>query len=486
MIKKAILISLFSLLVTGVQAAGNLTARLDSVIADSMLDNARIGVSIFDISTDSIIYKVNSDKLFMPASNLKLFTSAAALELLGPSYRFETYFDMLGRFGSDSTLTGNLVITGGGDPLISGRFRDHMTEIFECWADSLRAKGINKISGDIIVNGSFFDPPELGPGWSWDDLSYWYACPVSALAFNDNCVDINFLPGKKIGRPAFIEIEPESDYISITNNTRTSKAGSEFSIDYYRSPGTNKVEFFGNMAIDDTNGRKDYVSVNNPGLYCAIIFKNVLSSRNIKVIGQVRDLPDYMKMPGYLKSEFPLFTWYSDSLPVVIKVINKNSQNLFAEMTLKTLGALFRHDGSFKGGCAVADSFFRTIGITAKDLAMYDGSGLSYTNQVKPDAIVKLLRYMYHSKNYELYYNSLGNPAEDRSMRNRLKDIPGRENVRAKGGYIMNVSTFSGYLTGPQNGHLYAFSIMVNNYTCTEDDVVSWQDRLLTILLKEF
>jgi serine-type D-Ala-D-Ala carboxypeptidase/endopeptidase (penicillin-binding protein 4) len=478
------LLSFAILLATQASPAESIIAKLNSVVTDTMLDNARIGIEIFDITADSAIYNVDNDKLLMPASNLKLFTTAAALEMLGPSYRFETKFRIRGYANLVGGLGGDLIITGGGDPLISGRFRDRMTEIFDFWADSLISRGIERINGDILVDTSFFSGPELGPGWSWDDLSYWYACPVTALAFNDNCDDLKFLPGKKIGDPAKIIIEPDPTYIlNLWNHTITGAAGSDFTIDYYRANGSKNIYLWGNIAIDDTNSRRDYVSVDQPDLHCAAVFAKVLEEHGIKGTGL--SISYYYKVP-ISQPEFPLFTWHSDSLPVILNIINKNSQNLFAEMTLKTLGATFRHDGSFNGGVAVADSFFRTIGITEKDLAMYDGSGLSYTNQVKPDAIIKLLKYMHKSKNFEVYYNSLGNPALDRSMRNRLKDIPGRENVRAKGGYIMNVSTFSGYLTGPKDGHLYAFSIMVNNYTCTEDDVVSWQDRLLTLLLKEF
>jgi serine-type D-Ala-D-Ala carboxypeptidase/endopeptidase (penicillin-binding protein 4) len=483
--KKQLTIILAILLAAGfAQAEEPLQSRLDSVIGDTLIDNAHIGVSVYDITADSSIYNINGDRLFIPASNLKLFTSAAALELLGPAYRFETKFWTVGTILEDSTLDGSLVITGGGDPLISGRFRDRMTEVFDYWADSLIACGIKGINGSVLIDTPWFSPPELGPGWSWDDLSYWYACPVTALAFNDNCIDLKFLPGKKIGDGAEVILEPATDYIYIDRNEAvTGPAGSDFSIDYYRAPDSKKVSFFGNIAIDDTNGRRDYLSVYKPEFYCARIFRDVLISHDIKVQS---DHVGYYCIPVIIRPEIPLFTWHSDSLANVIKVINKNSQNLFAEMTLKTLGALIRHDGSFKGGCAVTDSFFNTIGITSKELAMYDGSGLSYTNQVKPDAIIILLKYMHQSQNFEVYYNSLGNPEKDRSMRDRLKGISGREKVRAKGGYIQNVSTLSGYLAGPRDGHLYAFSIMVNNYTCPSSAVESWEDRLLTVLLKEF
>lgn len=475
---------LFLVLLIGSAAVAedNYSAQIDSILADSALSNSIIGLEIYDITSDSVIYALNADKLLSPASNLKLFTTAAALEMLGPDYRFRTRFLFTGDIDEKGRLDGDLIIAGGGDPLISGRFRDSITEVLFLWADSLIEKGIRDIKGNIIIDNSFFSGPELGAGWSWDDLTYWYACPVTALAFNDNCVDLHFLPGDKVGNKAKIILNPETDYITVTNNTVTLAAGSEFTLDYYRTPSTNNVEFFGGIAIDDSD-EVDYVSVDRPEIYCAHILSDILRMRNIKFKGGIFDLDELkpQKQLEIKQQEVPLFTWYSDSLGVVITVINQRSQNLFAELTLLTMGKEIGGEGSYKNSLKIVQSHFDSIGITSDDLAMYDGSGLSYINLVKPDAIIRLLKYMTTNIYFDTYYNSLRTPRDF-----RLPGVPNRENIRVKGGTIANTRTYSGYLTGPATGHLLAFSIMVNNYSCPKSKVEAWQDSILEVLLRSF
>ncbi|UCC80843.1 MAG: D-alanyl-D-alanine carboxypeptidase/D-alanyl-D-alanine-endopeptidase [Candidatus Zixiibacteriota bacterium] len=480
--KNVTVFSLAILFAASASAADNYIAQIDSILADSALANALVGLAIRDITSDSLLYDLNAGKLFSPASNMKLFTSAAALELLGPGYRFKTRFSHSGEIDKKGRLKGDLIIAGGGDPLISGRFRDSITEVLYLWADSLSSYGIKEIKGDIIVDNSFFAGQRLGFGWSWDDLSYWYACPVTALAFDDNCVDLEFRPGKKVGDKAKITINPETDYIKITNNAVTLPAGSEFTLDYYRTPSTNDVEFFGGIAVDDS-GQVDYVSVYRPEIYCAYIFSDVLKAVNIKFEGVIYNLDELKeKERDYIEENIKhLFAWQSDSLGVVVAVINQRSQNLFAELTLLTMGKKIGGEGSFTKSLEVVQAFFDSIGISSDDLDMNDGSGLSYINLVKPDAIIRLLKFMYNSEHFEIYYNSLRTPRDF-----RLVGVENRENVRVRGGTIANTRTYSGYLTGPASGHLLAFSIMVNNYSCPKKYVESWQDSILEVLLRHF
>jgi D-alanyl-D-alanine carboxypeptidase/D-alanyl-D-alanine-endopeptidase (penicillin-binding protein 4) len=447
-----------------------------------------IGVSVFDLSTDSSIIEKNDGLLFMPASNLKLFTSAAALELLGPNFRFQTGFCRRGVIDKKGTLKGDLVIRGGGDPLVSGRFRSSITEILDYWVDSLRTWGIKKIEGRIVVDNNFFEPPDLGPGWSWDDLSYWYACPASALSFNDNCVDLRFSPGAKVGDPAVIRFNPNTSYITTHNNAITLPGDSSFTLDYHRIPNTNDVTFFGGIPLNDTL-EIDYVSVNRPDLYCATIFGELLLRSDLEVkegVGAISDMDSTQAAAYSERLLIPLFTWMSDTLGVVLKVINTNSQNFFAEQTLRTLGATRGKEGSLKEGIGTVTDFLASIGITTDDAIMYDGSGLSYLNLVKPLAIIKLLRFMSRSPNFTIFYESLATPGKDKALGNRLKGREHNDQVRAKTGYIANVSTFSGYVRGPQSGHLLAFSIMVNHYVCPVSYVEAWEDSLISLLLGEF
>ncbi len=148
-----------------VSSTESLVSQIEYLVNDPILANAQIGLYIESIKDNRIIFQQNENKLFVPASNQKLFTTAAALDNLGREYRFRTEVYAFGEI-SDSTLNGDLVIRGMGDPSISGKFRDgDAIAIFREWADSLKAKGIAKISGDIIGNEGFFTDQKLGNGW---------------------------------------------------------------------------------------------------------------------------------------------------------------------------------------------------------------------------------------------------------------------------------------------------------------------------------
>ena len=458
----------------------------DSFMSDSLLNGAFVGIAVKDLTTDSVIYDYNADKRFSTASNLKLFTSAAALELLDPDYRFVTSFYADGRVVSKGELKGNLVIVGGGDPLISGRFRDSLTEVLVYWCDSLQAREINKIHGDIIVDNSFFEDDEIGAGWSYDYLSYWYACPISALSFNDNCVDFKAYPSAQIGEACSLNFNPPTDYITVTNNTITLPAGSENTFDYRRHPETNIVEFFDGIAVDDTSGLIDYVSVDKPDIYCATIFSDVLKQNDIEFKGKIKEINyNDLSKENYYNRIIHLFDWYSEPLSVVIKVINKNSQNFFAEQTLKTIGSELTGEGSFAISTCLVQDWLESIGISRDEVFYYDGSGLSHMNLATPMSIIKLLDYMYHSENSAVYYESLAIPGVDRSVRKRMANNPLASQMRTKTGSIANTRTFSGYLT-TKSGRLMAFSIMVNNYSPTEEAIDNWTDKLCGYIIDSY
>jgi len=262
-------------------------------------------------------------------------------------------------------------------------------------------------------------------------------------------------------------------------------AESSFTLDYYRIPNTNDITFFGGIPLCDSAGRTDYVSVNHPELYTLSIFEDILKAKGIEVTGGIDSVSHRMRSrTGRVQS--PLFEWQSDSLPVVLKVINTNSQNFFAEQTLRMLGVVKEGQGTFQGGVKAVMGYLDSIGISPRDIEMYDGSGLSYLNSVKPSAIIKLLSAVSHSPNFKVYYESLASPEKDKALKNRLKGVAGREKVRAKTGYIAKASTFSGYIKGPKNNHLIAFSIMINNYACLYSYAEAWEDSLVAAILSEY
>jgi serine-type D-Ala-D-Ala carboxypeptidase/endopeptidase (penicillin-binding protein 4) len=435
-------------------------AQMDDIFNDPNFSNANWGVLIQSLETGEYFYKRNENKLFMPASNLKLFTSAAGLVLLGDDYKFTTDIFMRGRMDG-STLIGDLVVQGRGDPTLSGRFyKNDVLKVFNNWADSLSELGIDEITGNIIGDDNEFDDLGLGAGWQWDYESDWYAAQSSALSFNDNCIDLIVTSDKQTGQ-AKIDINPNTKYAVIVNKVAVVKNDSVTSIDVYRERGTNVITVFGTIRKSDS--LKTFVTVNNPTQYTMVVLKEVLESKGIIVGGFPMDIDDLSSpIENYELSK--LFTHYSPNLREIVKVINKNSQNLFAEQLMKTVGLEIENFGSIENGLSACNSVFQEMGINPENMIMVDGSGLSRLNLVTPKQIVSLLNFMYQHKYYLPFYNSLPIAGVEGSLANRMKGTKAENNVRAKTGYIGSARSLSGYLNTGDNEPI-AFSMIVNNFT---------------------
>jgi len=435
-------------------------SQMNDIFNDPNFSNAQWGVVIQSLETGEYFYKRNEDKLFMPASNLKLFTTAAGLILLGSDYKYKTNVYMNGKIDG-SVLKGDLVIQGRGDPTISGRFYDgNIYKVFDDWADSLSKLGVDEITGNIIGDDNSFDEVGLGAGWSWDYESEWFAAPSSAISFNDNVVNVYVTVNKENHLPQ-VSIEPVTKYIIILNKVSTVPSDSITSINVYRDMGTNVVTVYGTIK-QNSDTVKTFVTVNNPTQYAMVVLKDVLKKKGITIDGYPIDVDDISLPLDYSKMT-KLFTQYSPPLKEIIKVINKNSENFFAEQLLKTIGLETKNFGSSENGISSENKLFREMGINPEGMNIVDGSGLSRLNLVTPRQIVTILSYMYKSKYFIPFYNSLPIAGVDGTLGNRMQNSKAQGNIRAKTGFLEGVRSLSGYAyTGDHEP--VAFSIIVNNF----------------------
>ena len=433
--------------------------QLNDIFNDPNFSNAQWGVLIQSLETGEYFYKRNEDKLMMPASDLKLFTTAAGLILLGSDYHFSTNLFIKGNIDG-SILNGDLIVQGRGDPTISGRFYDNdIYKIYKDWADSLINYGIDEITGNIIGDDNAFDDNGLGNGWSWDYESYWFAAQSGAISFNDNCVDVIVTLDKKTKVPK-ITIQPDTKYVVITNNVIPVSSDSVSSIDVYRRRGTNLITVSGTIREDDSV--KTFVTVNNPTQYSMVILKKVLEQKGIKVKGYPADIDDISSPLDFTKLK-RVCTTYSPPLKEIIKVINKNSQNFFAEQLLKTIGLEKIGFGSIDNGVNAESKLFKQMGINPESMTLADGSGLSRLDLVTPKQIVALLNYMYKSKYFIPFFNSLAIAGIDGTLGDRLQNTLAQDRIRAKSGFLEGVRSLSGYAYTADNEPV-AFSIIVNNF----------------------
>ncbi|MEW6508361.1 MAG: D-alanyl-D-alanine carboxypeptidase/D-alanyl-D-alanine-endopeptidase [Bacteroidota bacterium] len=434
--------------------------QLDDSFNDPNFNNAVWGVLVKSLKTGEIIYKRNSDKLFNPASNIKLFTSASALKLLGPNYVYQTNILANGIIKSGK-LEGDLIIQGFADPAISNRFfKGNTSVIFESWADSLLSKGITVVTGNIYGDDAAFDNNNFGKGWILDNDSNWFLAPSGALCFNDNKAMIKIKP-TEVGLPAEIELIPNTKFISLVKKVITVDNNIHQNISINRVSGSNTINIIGAIQ-KNSKPIIEYTSVLNPTLYFLSVLKETLEKKGISIKGKISSITFADKII-IAENLSHLFTHESVPLHMIIKELNKNSNNFYAEQLLKTIGYETYNYGSTENGVQAAKMYLNSMGIDPFSFVMVDGSGLSRLNLVSPRQIVNLLTFMYSSEEFEIFYDSLPIGGMDGTLANRMKKNTAEGKVRAKPGFNENISTLSGYLN-TISGETLVFSIIVNNF----------------------
>lgn len=438
-----------------------LQLALDRLLRGSAGERATAGAEVVSLGRGDVLYSLNAERLLQPASNAKLFTSAAALHYLGPVFSFRTTLFGTGPVDAGGVLRGDLLLEGRGDPNLSGRFySDSVTYAFDRLAEALRARGVTRVAGDLVADNTYFDGPEMGEGWPWDTQQWWYSAQIDALSFNDNTITIVAEPGAAPGEPARIRKVPETDYVAVRNGVRTVRGRSGGSLTVKRRPESNVVELGGQVGVRG-RGTSVIVSVDDPARFAASVLRDRLLRAGITVDGQTRLVEPAYDLAGKA-GRTPLASHLSPPLSEVVKVVNKRSQNLYAEQLLKTLGAEVEGRGTAAAGIAAIDQFLRVeVGVEPGSIYLADGSGLSRLNLVTPHAIVQLLVHMSRHPYAREFYDSLAIPGED-AHSSRLDEPLTRANVHAKSGTVRYVSAYSGYVTSAQ-GERLAFAILLNN-----------------------
>lgn len=466
---------------TSAPARRDLAQRIDAVLARPALSRVTWGIEVRDPQTGAVLYARNAARPMVPASNLKLVVSAAAAHHLDADYRFRTSLHATGPV-VDGVLQGDLVLLGRGDPMISKRFFDSRTAVFDSMADSLRARGIRRVAGGVIADESWWDREYVRPDWDPDDLLWWYAAPVSALSFNDNSLDVTLRPGASAGAPARITVEPASGAYRLRNATRTVRSGGARTIDLERGAGPGAVRAVGQIPLGSAADEENF-AVDDAAHWTGTVFRETLERRGIDIArDEVRVVSDPAASPA--NGAATLFHWRSPPLPQAVGPVLMNSQNLFAEALVKTLGREVRGQGSWDAGLAVEREFLTgVVGIDSADFVLRDGSGLSDGNRVTPRALAQLLEYVRRTPRQAVVRQKLPvSGAAEGSLRSRFLDLRGR--VAAKTGYIGGVNSLSGYLTMRDGGELI-FVIIGNGEAAQADRIRAIDDVVRAIAAED-
>lgn len=452
MIKKII----FILLCISFSYPQSLKSKIDKVLKDPFFEKCLVAIQIENLSTNKTLYKKNEKLLLRPASNMKVITSAAGLMYLGPEYEFKTdlYYD---GYISNDTLYGNIFVVGGCDP-------DFATTDLSAFVDVLNSLNISVINGNILGDVSFKDSLYWGKGWMWDDDPSSDAPYLSALNINDNCVDINYYSNEK----AF-SLNPKTNYVDVL------RVESDENIFIDR----NWLEKKNEILIQGKDDSKHYsvkINILEPEKYFLNVFTEVLDSNNIKVLGN----NTIVKLSSDAKYLTSVLRKYSE----VIVNLNKESDNLSAEMTLLALAEKFYgKPANAKNGIYVIEKMMKEIGLESEDYRFVDGSGVSHYNVVSAELLVKLLKYLYDKKPdlFSILHNSFPIGGIDGTLENRMENKSVKNNVHAKTGTLTGVSTLSGYLKNKKNQTI-SFSILMQNYVGSSKQAKDLQDEICKIL----
>lgn len=430
---------------------------IDTLLADSLFPPSMLGIKVFSLNSNETLYELNAHNLFTPASNQKLFTSAAALALLGGSFPLSTvvYAD---------SLSSRLLIKGFGDPLLT---RADLDSLARAAASRLPVRKRWTVGYDV----SHFDGENWGAGWAWDDEPSAFQAHITPLILDCNTVEVSVGPGTKPGDTLRVRVDETARAFGVENSGETVTDSVTIPLEISRrwKERSNCVTISGQMKATDT-WATTRIGIREPERYAATVFAASLRSLGVPLDTVVQDS---------VRTGFAELARYCHSVDSAVVLLNKESNNLIAEVLLKVMGAEKRGlPGSAPNGISVIREFLSARGIDTSKCVIADGSGISRYNLTSPSILVDLLTVMYREKNlFPSFVASLPRAGLDGTLANRMKGTAAEGSLSAKTGTETGVTTLSGYVR-TADGELLAFSIMMQNFPVTVGRYRAVQDGI--------
>jgi serine-type D-Ala-D-Ala carboxypeptidase/endopeptidase (penicillin-binding protein 4) len=436
---------------------------LREILHESVLRRTRVGMRVIEARTGRVFFETRGQVLMDPASNQKVLATTTALMRLGAEWRFRT--ELTGPApGPDGVVVGDVILRGSGDPTVTAADLDAM-------AAALVRRGVRSIAGSVVA-----DPRRLGadePVIEEDDEDASaqkaddpdVAAPLSKLSpraplvVNHGLISIQVRPGAEVGARADVSTTPADSSFVIHDSVRTGAHG--------RPRVSVRLSVTGGRIQVDVDGR---VTAGHPGLvlrrrvpqqaiYAAALLRAALGTAGISVRDDARVETPPPPRAGHVT---PLLALHESApLGVLLRKINKDSENDYAERVLEAAGAeVFGGGATEDKGVRLLREVIGELGLPPSSYVPRNGSGLGHANRITADAMSALLRALYLDPRIgpELL-QSLSVGGVDGTTRNRFKGTLAAERVRAKTGTLSGKSCLSGLVgDGPD---VLAFSILV-------------------------
>jgi D-alanyl-D-alanine carboxypeptidase/D-alanyl-D-alanine-endopeptidase (penicillin-binding protein 4) len=416
---------------------------------------------------------LNAELPFQLASTTKVVTSLAALDILGPQYRWRTYAFLTGPL-QDGKLLGDLLIVGGGDASLS-------TDELRQWFRSLQVQGLREVWGDIVLDRFAFrlrpddhaNTPEPSPGrphHAWPD----------ALTLDEGVLRVAV--STPAGQLPQVQLTPAMSGLRVVNELRPGKACSaDVSVD--RLDGESRLLVRGQWGA--ACGERELAHLALPHDEFTVHAVSALwRDLGGRLKGRVLDKRAPDRDTLYPKGEDgkplqPFAEHQSQALPVVIREINKTSDNLAARNLLLSLSKGFpQKAATLPEARARLAEWLKRQGLAPDDIQVENGAGLSRGERGKPRALVQLLRNAWHGRGGRLFVDSLPVAGRDGTLANRMTEGEATGRAFLKTGTLNDTRALAGYVKS-MSGRTYAVAALVNHpdaalATPTLDAMIEW------------
>lgn len=409
------------------------------------------------------LYNRDGDKLFTPASNLKLLTTAVALRQLGANTRLRTSVYQM--------PNNSLLVVGRGDPSLT-------TKELQLIGQQIERRGYRQLS-QIYFDDGYFRGEAIAPSWEWGDLSTDYATAANSLILNQNTVALTVSP-QQVGAPLkYTWSTPNLIPWQVENLSVTAAANSQNTVNAMASFGKPVLKLTGSLAQNAQPTKID-LAVANPGEVFMNSLRQILTQQQIGV-GNTR-LVTGQNLTNLREIAFI----NSPTIAELVNETNLNSNNLYAEVLLKSIGKTnpqhsFSPDSSTDLGLAIVKQKLTELAVNPQGYRLDDGSGLSRHNLVSPRTFVQVLSAMARLPEGTLYRNSLPIAGLTGTLKNRLKNTPAQGRVRAKTGSMTGVISLSGYVEPSQYSPL-VFSIIIDRHDRRTSEMAKAIDEVVVLL----
>ncbi len=416
-----------------------------------------LAARVVDGGTLEVVDELNAGRLFVPASVLKVVTAAAALEHLGPDYRWRTRLTTNGAL-ADGVLDGDLVVEPGADPTWGAFFDDGAGEPLAALAGQVRARGVTRVTGDLVVDARRF-PGRLHPlDRSFGDLPYRHGAPPSGLAVDEATITVRVAPGPALGAPARVRAPDGVDVINRTLTVGRDRHGAG-SLDFLPVWGTDTLLLRGEYPISEPSFTIP-ASDPAPVLRAARRLRDALHAAGVAVEGAVRlqtrtrPAPD----PAAVLAEL-----HSPPVEELLPEILTRSHNWYADTLILTLGLEVAETGRFDDGVEVVADFVEDLPDPGTPVppepALRDGSGLSAANLIAPATVVRVLAHAAGRPWAEKFIDALAGRGEG-----TLRAWPRLPPLAAKTGTLRHTVALAGII-GPDSDAPVVFCYFVNHHT---------------------